>query len=111
MATLGPACFPPRRLNRYRGRYAEAESRYGPRPNLAQAVQAYVDLARQAGVSPLRLALGFVLGRPLVAAAVAGASSAEQLRELLRAAEGPALDADLLEAVDGLHAHYPSPAP
>ncbi len=48
---------PEARLNRYRGRYAEAESRYGPKPNVNDAVQAYVALARQAGMKPTEMAL------------------------------------------------------
>ena len=45
------------RLNKYKGRYAEAESRYGPRPNVTAAVQAYVSLAKECGISPTALAL------------------------------------------------------
>ena len=45
------------RLNKYKGRYAEAESRYGPRPNLQKAVRAYVSLAEEAAMSPVELAL------------------------------------------------------
>ena len=45
------------RLNKYRGRYAEAESRYGNKSNTVKAVQAYVDLAHEAGMSPAALAI------------------------------------------------------
>ena len=45
------------RLNKYKGRYAEAESRYGPRPNVVAAVQAYMNLAKQSGMTPTALAL------------------------------------------------------
>lgn len=45
------------RLNKYKGRYAEAESRYGLRPNVVAAIQAYVDLAKHAGISHTALAL------------------------------------------------------
>ncbi len=48
---------PDARLNRYKGRYAEAESRYGPKPNVQAAVQAYVKLARECGMSPTELAI------------------------------------------------------
>lgn len=55
---LGPDGGPPEaRLNKYKGRYAEAESRYGPRPNVVAAVQAYVNLAAELGISPIALAL------------------------------------------------------
>lgn len=48
---------PEARLNKYKGRYAEAESRYGPKPNVAEAVHAYVELAAQWGMSPTELAI------------------------------------------------------
>ncbi|KAF8064533.1 tas [Scenedesmus sp. PABB004] len=110
---LAPGGGPPgARLNRYRGRYAEAESRYGPRPNVTSAVAAYVDLAAGAGLTPAAMALRFVLGRPLVAAAVVGASCEAQLRELLdAAAAGPLRDEALLAAIDAVHARFPSPTP
>jgi hypothetical protein len=54
----GPDGGPPgARLNKYRGRYAEAESRYGPKPNSREAVAAYVSLASRLGMSPTELAL------------------------------------------------------
>ena len=102
---------PPRRLNRYRGRYAEAESRYGPKPNARVAVAAYASLAREWGLSPTQLAIRFVLDNRLVASAVTGATSAGQLAELLGAAALPPLDARLRAAVDAVHAAYPNPTP
>ena len=45
------------RLNRYKGRYSEAESRYGTKPNTVAAVQAYVALAHSAAMSPAELAI------------------------------------------------------
>ena len=48
---------PEARLNRYRGRYAEAEARYGLKANTLAAVRAYLRLACDAGLSPTELAL------------------------------------------------------
>jgi hypothetical protein len=48
------------RLNRYKGRYSEAESRYGPKPNVREAVREYCILARQYGMAPTELAIRFV---------------------------------------------------
>lgn len=45
------------RLVKYRGRYAEAESRYGPKPSLREAVSEYCKLAEQAGMEPYELAI------------------------------------------------------
>ncbi len=129
---LSPDGGPPgARLNRYRGRYAEAESRYGPKPNVREAVRAYVDIAARYGMSPTELALRFVLSRPLVVSAVVGATSAEQLEELLAAArrveawekgegegggwsggaEGGWLPPGAMEEIDAVHARYPNPTP
>ncbi len=59
---LEPGGGPPAaRLNRYKGRYAEAESRYGPKPNVREAVRAYVALAWEHGLTPTALALRQVL--------------------------------------------------
>lgn len=55
---LAPDGGPPgARLNRYKGRYAEAESRYGPRPRVIEAVRRYVELAASSGMSPTELAI------------------------------------------------------
>ena len=45
------------RLNKYKGRYLEAESRYGPKPNMRPAVEEYVQLADKAGMLPAELAI------------------------------------------------------
>ena len=78
---------------------------------MREAVAAYADLARAWGLQPAALALRWVLGRPLVAAAVTGATSLAQLHELLDAAEAPGLEPELLEAVDAVHGRYPNPCP
>lgn len=54
----------------------------------------------------------FVLGHQLVASAVVGASTLQQLQELLQAAaQGPLQDEQLLAAIDSIHQRYPSPTP
>jgi hypothetical protein len=53
---------PEARLNRYRGRYAEAEARYAPRAPLVAAVGAYCDIAARHGMAPAELALRCVFG-------------------------------------------------
>lgn len=55
---MAPDGGPPNaRLNKYKGRYAEAESRYGPKPNVYEAVAVYAELAYQHGLTPAALAL------------------------------------------------------
>ncbi|CAI7735332.1 unnamed protein product [Closterium sp. NIES-53] len=121
------------RLVKYRNRYAEAEGRY-PISNLrvATAVQAYADVARRFHVSPVQLALSFVLAHPLVGAAVVGASSLEQLEEILSvvgegggggrgsgeggtrgngSGNGIEFTEEMWAAVDAIHAVLPNPTP
>jgi aryl-alcohol dehydrogenase-like predicted oxidoreductase len=99
------------RLNKYRGRYAEAESRYGPKSNVREAVQAYIELATRWGMAPVELAIRFVLSHPLVTAAVTGATSKEQLKELIAAAGRPPLQAEIRAEIDAIHRRYPNPTP
>ena len=102
---------PAARLNKYRGRYAEGEARYAPTVPARAAAVAYARLAGEAGLSPAALALRWVLGRPQVGGAVVGVTSAAQLAELVDAAGEGGLPGDVLEAVDRIHARWPSPTP
>lgn len=53
----------------------------------------------------------FVLSKPLVASAVIGATTPQQLREILSAAERGPLSRKLLAAIDDIHQQYPNPNP
>lgn len=99
------------RLNKYKGRYAEAESRYGPKPNVYEAVKEYVNLARLYGISPTELSIRFVLSNPLVGSAVIGVTCVEQLEELVAASHKPPLEEDLASYVDKVHLKFPNPTP
>jgi len=57
-------------------------SRYS-RPAAAQAIADYVALANKHGISPVHLALAFVLNRPFVTSALSGATNLTQLTENL----------------------------
>jgi aryl-alcohol dehydrogenase-like predicted oxidoreductase len=83
--------------------------RYG-KPNVAPAVAAYAALARDHGVTPTQLALGFVRSRWFVASTIIGASSLAQLQETLPATQTPLPD-ELLAAIDAIHLRYTNPAP
>lgn len=102
---------PEARLNKYKQRYAEAESRYGPKPNVRDAIAAYVSLAGSLGMQPTELALRFVLSHPLLTSAVIGASSKAQLLEQLDAAAKPKLDHEVMQKIDAIHQRYPNPTP
>ena len=80
------------------------------KPNVAPAVAAYVELARQHDLTPTQLALGFVRSRWFVSSTIIGASSLKQLQETLPATLTP-LSAELLAAIDDIHLRYTNPAP
>jgi len=65
-------------------RFANFGQRYA-KPNVQPAVEAYAQLARELGVSPATLALGWVYHRRCVTSTIIGATRPEQLEENLRA--------------------------
>ena len=78
------------------------------KPNAAAATRAYVDLAREHGLSPAQMAIAFTLRRPEVASTIIGATSLSQLDENIAAHELTLSD-DLLAAIDEIDARYPNP--
>lgn len=107
----GASADPEARLVKFKGRYAEAESRYGPKPNVYEAVAAYIALAQQCGMHPVSLAIRFVMSHPQVTSTVIGASSTSQLRLLSASWDDGLLDKDILAEIDAIHAKYPNPTP
>ena len=79
-------------------------------PRAEPAAAAYVRIARDAGLDPAHMALAFVTGRPFVTSNIFGATTLEQLAHNLASAE-VRLSADLLAALDGVHAENPNPCP
>jgi len=104
---------PGARLNRFRGRYAEAEGRYAASEALVRAVEAYAGIAAEAGLEGglTELALRFVASHPMMASVVIGATEMEQLRENLRYLGRGGLERDILDEIDTVHALFPNPAP
>lgn len=68
-------------------------------------VETFNDLAAQAGVSPVTLAIAWVMANPVVTAPLIGASRLEQLDESLAAATY-SLDASLKTRLDELTVEY-----
>jgi aryl-alcohol dehydrogenase-like predicted oxidoreductase len=111
---LGGACQDPEaRLVKFKGRYAEAESRYGPKPNVYDAIAAYVKLAEKHHMSPVELALRFVMSHPQMESVVIGASTLQQLDELIQIwnSGGIILDEDILDELHRIHTMFPNPTP
>jgi aryl-alcohol dehydrogenase-like predicted oxidoreductase len=80
-------------------------------PTQFAAVDRLREIAGAAGLTPVELALRWVIGRPLTDAVLLGASSAEQLQVNLRALDGPPLPADVLAACDDVWATLRGVAP
>lgn len=93
------------RVTRFSG-FAQRYTKVNVRP----AVAAYAELARRHGLTPTRLALGFVSSRWFVASTILGATTLEQLGEDIDACATPLGD-ELLKEIDALHLRYTNPAP
>ncbi|URD86964.1 Aldo/keto reductase family, partial [Musa troglodytarum] len=99
------------RMNLFRGRYSEGESRYNlSNVTLKAAVEDYINIARKFGLSPASLAIAFVLIHPLVASAVFGATKVWQLREVVEA-RNVHLTSEMTAEINKVHARYPNPCP
>ncbi len=74
-------------------------------PQQQAATQAYVELARQHGIDPSQLALAFCLSRPFMAAPIIGATSMEQLKINIGAADVTLSD-EILKEIAKIHRQY-----
>mgnify|MGYP001359702079 CR=1 FL=1 len=80
------------------------------KPGVEEAVDAYLALAAEAGLTPVELAQAFVTTRPFVTSNIIGATSMAQLAECIDGAERT-LDSVVLEKVNALYQRLGSPAP
>ncbi|MFB2551125.1 aldo/keto reductase [Ensifer soli] len=71
------------------------------------AVAAYVALARENGLDPAQMALAFCLTRPFMTSVIIGATSMEQLKTDIGAAD-VTLSKDVLDGIARLHRLYPA---
>lgn len=77
-------------------------------PARQQAIAAYADLARSAGLEPAHMALAFAAQQPFMASVLMAASSAAQLADNLRAVE-VTLPKDVVQAINAIHDAHPNP--
>ena len=80
------------------------------KPGTEAAIDAYLALAAEAGLTPAELALSFVTTRPFVTSNIIGATTMAQLKEDIAAAVKP-LAADVEQKINALHQIHGSPAP
>ena len=79
------------------------------KPLVAEAVDAYVKLAKRRGLTLVQLALGYVRSRWFVGSTIIGATTLAQLAEDIDAMRIE-LDAQTLAEIATIQAHYPNPA-
>ncbi|KAJ4773046.1 NAD(P)-linked oxidoreductase superfamily protein [Rhynchospora pubera] len=102
---------PDARLNIFRGRYSEGESRYKlSNPVVKAAVLEYVRIAKNYGISPASLAIAFVLNHPMIASVVFGATKLWQLQEVIEVIDIH-LATDIILEINEVHARFPNPCP
>lgn len=80
------------------------------KPNVEEAIDAYLKLAAEHGIDPSQLANAFVISRPFVSSAIIGATTLEQLETDLGALD-VTITPELEEAIDAIHQVYSNPAP
>ena len=75
-----------------------------------QAVDQYVRLARQAGITPSQMALAFINTRPFLTSNIIGATRMSQLHENISSIDVE-LNDDVLAEINRIHENQPNPAP
>ncbi|SMF43899.1 Predicted oxidoreductase [Alteromonadaceae bacterium Bs31] len=84
-------------------------TRYG-KVNAEEAVQAYVNLAREHGLDPAQMALAYVNSREFVTANIIGATSMAQLKSNIASVD-LSLSDEVLAGIEQIHQRYPNPSP
>ena len=91
------------------GRFPQFGARY-EKVNVREATAAYVDIARDRGLTPVQLALGFVRSRWFVASTIVAATTLEQLAENIATADAN-LTPEVLADIEKVRSRFPNPAP
>lgn len=77
-------------------------------PNIWAAHDAYIELARKAGLEPAAMAIAFCLSRPFMGSAIFGATTPEQLDIALSSA-ALRLPEDVSTEIEAIHRRHPMP--
>lgn len=80
------------------------------KPNVVEAVKAYVEIADKYGFTPAQLALAFVRSRWFVTSTIIGVTTIPQLKDNLSSTQVE-LDDQILAEIDLVHSLYPNPTP
>lgn len=78
--------------------------------NVPEATKAYVDIAREAGLTPAQMALAFVRTRWFTNSMIIGATHLKQLQENIDSVQVQ-LSLEVLAQIEAVHQRYSNPAP
>ncbi len=78
-------------------------------PRTAQAIEHYVTLAQESGLTPVQLAIAWVNSKAHLTSNIIGATSIKQLKEIL-STEDITLSTEIIEAIETIHDVIPNPA-
>ncbi len=78
--------------------------------NWPKAISAYIEVARRHGLDPAQMAIAFAASRPFVTSTIIGATTMDQLKTDIAAAELKLPDAVLAD-IEQVHLDYPNPCP
>lgn len=74
------------------------------------ATRGYVQLARDHGLDPAKMALAFVNNRPFLTSTIIGATTMEQLRSNIDSVN-TTLPQAVIDGIEAIHRNHPNPAP
>jgi len=80
------------------------------KPAAAEAIDAYLALAREFGLDPTQMALAFVTSRPFVTSNIIGATTMEQLKTDIASIDIK-IAPDLEKRIDAIHQVHSNPCP
>ena len=89
--------------------YANMYTRYTKEKGIKYS-RKFNELARESGITPTQMALGFVNSRPFVTSNIIGATNIDQLNENIKTFDIE-LGEDLLEKIEEIHDECPFPCP
>ncbi len=78
--------------------------------NGPKAISTYIEVARRHGLDPAQMAIAFTVSRPFVTSTIIGATTMDQLRTDIAAAELK-LSGAVLADLEHVHLDYPNPCP
>ena len=91
------------------GLYGDWFTRYSDQSTI-EAVEKYVALAKEHGLTPTELSLAFVNTRPFITSNIIGATKMHQLIENVKSIEVKLTD-EIIEQIEVIHKANPNPAP